>query len=339
MDGDFYNKDLNNFGPTVGFAWDLDQGRPDRRPRRLLAHLRQRGDGHGRTIGFARQRRPQQTPVTLSNQFARVAAGVPTIATPAFLSTRTLADQMLRSAPTRHAVGHRSEHERAARAPGQRRHPARARLVDGRRSALRRARSGAASGAASTTTRCRSAREFLADFNRARQQRVPGAAGGTGVQPGVQPGRSGQPAADTCSRASARRCTNATLVSNLQTNQVAGLADFYMTSRVAALARPRSCRTPASTRRRAWLNGGFSDYNSHAARAARQFRNGFFGQVNYTWRRTPRPTRRHGTEPLRGVHGQLPPRAQHRPLGVPRHARDQRPTRSTSCRSAAASGG
>ena len=23
VDGDFYNKDLNNFGPTVGFAWDL----------------------------------------------------------------------------------------------------------------------------------------------------------------------------------------------------------------------------------------------------------------------------------------------------------------------------
>ena len=23
VNGDFYNKDLNNFGPTVGFAWDL----------------------------------------------------------------------------------------------------------------------------------------------------------------------------------------------------------------------------------------------------------------------------------------------------------------------------
>ena len=23
VDGDFYNKDLNNFGPTVGFAWDV----------------------------------------------------------------------------------------------------------------------------------------------------------------------------------------------------------------------------------------------------------------------------------------------------------------------------
>ena len=23
MNGDFYKKDLNNFGPTAGFAWDL----------------------------------------------------------------------------------------------------------------------------------------------------------------------------------------------------------------------------------------------------------------------------------------------------------------------------
>ena len=23
VDGDFYKKDLNNFGPTLGFAWDL----------------------------------------------------------------------------------------------------------------------------------------------------------------------------------------------------------------------------------------------------------------------------------------------------------------------------
>ena len=44
VDGDFYNKDLNNFGPTVGFAWDVVQGRPDGGPRRLLADVRERGD-------------------------------------------------------------------------------------------------------------------------------------------------------------------------------------------------------------------------------------------------------------------------------------------------------
>ena len=34
VNGEFYNKDLNNFGPTAGFAWDLTK---DGRPRSAAA--------------------------------------------------------------------------------------------------------------------------------------------------------------------------------------------------------------------------------------------------------------------------------------------------------------
>ena len=75
---------------------------------------------------------------------------------------------------------------------------------------------------------------------------------------------------------------NATIVTNLQTNQVAALADFYMTNRVTTPGRlhaePRHLRVPGRS-----SNGGFSDYNSLQFELRRQFRDGFFGQVNYTW--------------------------------------------------------
>ena len=48
VNGDFYKKDLNNFGPTVGFCLGSDERRQDRRARRLLADVRQRGDRDGR---------------------------------------------------------------------------------------------------------------------------------------------------------------------------------------------------------------------------------------------------------------------------------------------------
>ena len=122
--------------------------------------------------------------------------------------------------------------------------------------------------------------EFLADFNRARSNGFLADAGRSCVQPGVQPRRAGQPAADDAPEL--RMLTNANVVNNLQTNQVAGLADFYMTNRV-----PGSLATfmqnPAIYASQGLSNGGFSDYNSLQFEVRRQFRNGFFGQVHYTW--------------------------------------------------------
>ncbi len=98
MNGGLYEKDLNNFGPTVGFAWDVfKDGRTAVRGGYSLTFVPEETD-HGRN-GLA----PAPTPgcpsaTTLSSLYAKYNTGVPTIPTPAFKSVRTLADQMALSA-------------------------------------------------------------------------------------------------------------------------------------------------------------------------------------------------------------------------------------------------
>ena len=75
--------------------------------------------------------------------------------------------------------------------------------------------------------------------------------------------------------------TNATALNNIQTNQVAGLADFYVTSRVAG-ALGTFMQNSGIYASQGISNGGFSDYNSLQLELRRQYRSGFFGQINYT---------------------------------------------------------
>ena len=122
VDGNMYNKDLNNFGPTLGFAWDVTKdGRTAVRGGYSLTFVNEETVTVGRSA--SRGNAGLTSTTVLSNQFARVASGVPEIPTPTFLSTRTLGDQMAIERGG-DAVGPRSEPRGAARAPGQRRHPA-----------------------------------------------------------------------------------------------------------------------------------------------------------------------------------------------------------------------
>ena len=63
--------------------------------------------------------------------------------------------------------------------------------------------------------------------------------------------------------------TNSTVVSNLQTNQAAGLADFYMTSRVAG-SLATFMANPAIYASQGLSNGGFSNYNALQVELRRQ---------------------------------------------------------------------
>ena len=75
--------------------------------------------------------------------------------------------------------------------------------------------------------------------------------------------------------------TNATAISHIQQDQVAGLADFYVLSRVTG-ALSTFMQNSGIYAAQAISNGGFSNYNSMQVELRRQFRHGFFGQVNYT---------------------------------------------------------
>ena len=122
VNGEFYKKDLNNFGPTAGFAWDVTKdGKTAVRGGYSLTFVNEDTVTVGRAA--ARGNAGLSTGVTLSNQYATVAGGVPLPATPTFLTERTLANQMALST-TGVLWGIDPEHQGAARAPGQRRHPA-----------------------------------------------------------------------------------------------------------------------------------------------------------------------------------------------------------------------
>ena len=165
--------------------------------------------------------------------------------------------------------------------------------------------------------------DFLADFNRARSNGYLAQQAGLAFSPVFNPAVPGSVPLTVLPNFGTALLTNSTVISNLQTNQVAGLADFYMTSRVpGALA--TFMQNPAIYASQGLSNGGFSDYNSLQLELRRQYRSGFFGQLNYTLSNTQHRLGRHGAEPLRGVHGQLPAGAEHRPVGVPRDACHQR---------------
>jgi Carboxypeptidase regulatory-like domain/TonB dependent receptor len=278
VDGDFYSKDLNNFGPTVGFAWDLTKdGRTAVRGGYSLTFVNEETVTVGRAA--SRGNTGLSSTSVLSNQFARVAAAVPEVPTPAFLSTRTLADQMALSAtgtlwgldpslgaPHVHQVSVGIQREIGWSTAVEARYVG----TFGR---------GIWRGIDYNQLQISSA--FLADFNRARSNGYLAQQAGLAYSVAFNPNVPGSQQLTVLPTFGANLLTNATVVSNLQTNQVAGLADFYMTNRVT---------TPATFMQNTGIyaaqglaNGGFSDYNSLQLELRRQFRSGFFGQLNYTF--------------------------------------------------------
>ena len=113
VDGGFYNKDLDNFGPSIGFAWDpFKSGRTAVRGGYSLAFVNEE------TISVADNAAAAnaglQTSAALTNLYTTLAAGVPAVPTPAFKSVRTYADQ-LDVSPDVGGVRHRSGYSAAAR--------------------------------------------------------------------------------------------------------------------------------------------------------------------------------------------------------------------------------
>ncbi len=281
VDGDFYRKDLNNLGPTVGFAWDVfKDGRTAVRGGYSLAFVNEE------TVTVARNASTSNaglsTAVTLSNQYATVASGVPVVATPAFKTTRTLADQRAVS-----ATGAIFGIDPAIQAPHvhqvsigvSRELPwslaAEARYVGtfGR---------GIWRGVDFNQINAAQNAPFLEDFLRARSNGFLAIAA-TGVfDPAYNPSLSGSQPLTVIPSFSGGLLSNSTVRTAIQQGEVSRLADFYITSRVpGALAAfmPNSGIYAADLME----NGGFSNYNALQLELRRQYRDGFMAQVNYTF--------------------------------------------------------
>ncbi len=134
--------------------------------------------------------------------------------------------------------------------------------------------------------------EFLADFNRARSNGFLAQQAGLAFSPAFNPAVPGSQPLTVLPSFGDRLLNNTNVITNLQTNQVGALADFYLTQPASARAPAAFMQNPGIYASQAIANGGFSDYNSLQLELRRQFRNGFFGQMNYTLSRTPDTTRR-----------------------------------------------
>ncbi len=282
VNGGFYSKDLNNFGPTIGFTWDLTKdGRSALRGGYSLSFVNEETVTVGRSA--SRGNAGLSSAVTLSNQFARVAAGVPAIATPAFLPTRTLADQMALSAtgtlwgidPN---IGAPHVHQVSL---GIQREIGWSTAVEARYVGT----FGRGIWRGTDFNQVQINPGFLADFNRARSNGYLAVQAGKNFSPVFDPTVPGSEPLTVLPSFGTNLLTNTNVITNLQTNQVAGLADFYMTSRVAG-SLATFMQNPGIYASQALANGGFSDYNSLQLELRRQFRNGFFGQMNYTFANT-----------------------------------------------------
>ncbi len=279
-EGEFWNKDLNNFGPTIGFAWDLtNDGKTAVRGGYSLTFVNEEAVTVGRGVG--RNNTGLTNTPTLSNQFTTVAAGVPQIPAPAFLSTRTLANQMATSAtavlwgidpnikaPQVHQVSIGIQRELPWFMAVE------ARFVGSYGRDIWRG---------IDYNQIQISPEFLADFNRARANGYAAQAAGLAFSPVFNPNVPGSQPLTVLPNFGL--LTNATVINNIQTNQVAGLADFYISSRVAGSLNT-FMQNPGIYSANAILNGGFSDYNALQLDLRRQYRNGFFGAVNYTFSNT-----------------------------------------------------
>ena len=276
VSGNFYKKDVNNFGPTAGFAWDVTKdGKTAIRGGYSLTFVNE--DTATVARAASRGNAGLSTTVALSNQYATIAGGVPLPTTPAFLSERTLAQQMALSATS--ALWGIDPDLKAAHvhqvSVGIQREIGWATAVEARYVGT----FGRDIWRGIDYNQVRLPQEFLADFNRARSNGYLAQQAGLAFSPvfnAAVPGSQQLTVLPTYGL-----LTNTTAINHIQTNQVGGLADFYIQSRVpGALSAfmPNSGIYAAQ----AIVNGGFSDYNALQVELRRRFRNGLFGQMSYT---------------------------------------------------------
>jgi hypothetical protein len=274
--GGLYKKDLNNFAPALGVTWDpFSDGKTAVRAAYSKAFVNEETIVAGRNA--VNSNPGLDTEVRLSNLYARAGDGLPVVGVPTFKVPRTYADQNALSA-TSVVFGIDENLKQPA-------------VHQFTLSVERQLRPGLAGEVRYVATLGRDLYrgidlnqvniqgEFLQDFLRARkngflaQQQL-------GVfDPAYNPAVAGSQPLTLIGRFGT---TNPTVRSRIETGQPGGLADFYVSNRVAG-AREAFLPNPAIYAADLIVNGGDTDYHGIQLELRRPFRDGFFGQVNYTF--------------------------------------------------------
>jgi hypothetical protein len=282
VDGGYYNKDLDNFGPSIGFAWDpFRNGRTAVRAGYSLAFVNEEtisvaDNAAGSNAGL-------ETSVELTNLYTTLGSGTLAVPMPVFKGVRTYADQLdvsLASAAFTIDPEIRQPHVHQVSAGLTQALPW-ALVGEGRY--VGTFGRGLWRGIDLNQTNPRGA--FQDDFLRARTNGFL-ALQATGVfNPDFNPALAGSQPLTVIPTFGGGFLTNATVRNLIQTGQVAALADLYTTSAgpaIAAQARRMFLRNPGIYVADLIHNGGFTDYNALQLELRRPLRNGVMGQINYT---------------------------------------------------------
>ena len=279
--GSLWRSDLNNIGPTAGVAWDpFKDGKTSVRAGYTLAFVNEEGVTVGTGVGA---NAGLSTAVTQANLFQRLSAGQPTIPTPQFKSTRTMADQIgvsltsvIRGMDQDVKQPHVHQFSAGITREIMWNMAVEARYVGSRGRDIWRGIDlnqmnaiGALGGA------------FAADFQRARQNGFLAQAAGLGFVPDFNPSIPGSQALTVLP--SFGQLNVANVRTAIQQNELARLADLYIsTGTQTALARTTFLPNPGIYASEYVSNTSFQDYDALQLELRRQFRHGIFGQINYT---------------------------------------------------------
>ena len=288
--GGFWKKDLNNFGPVAGIAWDpFKDGKTSVRAGYSLAYIDDNTIGYGRTA--ADNNAGLTTSVTLANIYALAGAGVPTVTAPAFKSERTFADQLALSPlgfaysideglrqPKMHQVSVSVERQLGFDLVAE------ARYVGTMGRSIWRALD---------LNQVKIESPFLQDFLRARSNGFlalersatsPGCTTATcGVfNPAFNASIPGSQALTVIPNFSGGSLTNSTVRTNIQTGQIGSLAEFYLNARATGAA-AAFFPNPGIGQTGLLTDDVFTNYHALQTELRRRFRGGIFGQVNYTF--------------------------------------------------------
>ena len=282
VDGGLWNSNKANFGPTIGFAWDVfKDGRTSVRGGYSLTYVNE--EGVTIATGSLGQNAGLSTAAVLSNQYVKYSAGVPEIPTPTFKTVRTLADQMALS-----ATGSMGLVDPNIKQPkvnqvsvGISREmfwglAAEARYVGtfGR---------GIWKGV--DMNQVQVSQPFADDFQRARNNGYLALSASGVFDPVYNPAIAGSVPLTVLPTYGVSLLGGSSARTFIQQNEVAGLADFYVTSRAAG-ALSTFYQNSGIYQAVAWKNDGWQNYNALQLELRRQYRNGFMAQANYTFSHT-----------------------------------------------------